>query len=201
LTERRRARALWLLAAATACDPQVCDDDDRTSDAALHSVAQGSARVSGAGEDLTLRFLATLSGLPELWSAETIREGSVELRVDLSYQSAPVGGDGTTEMPSFDIDFDPPDQDSYWPRSTGPMPRNPYLTRRQLFEPCLVDDDAYCCRFGDPECALPVTIRIERVQGAPFPPVVVDWQASVSTRVNSCPEPNRAELTFEQEEP
>jgi hypothetical protein len=189
------------LAAVTACDPQVCDDDDRTADSPLRSVAQGSARVSGAGEDLTLRFLATLSGLPELWSAETIREGSIELRVDLSYETAPVGGDGTTEMPSFDIDFDPPDQHSYWPRSTGPMPRNPFATRRQLFETCLVEDDAYCCRFGDRECTLPVTIRIERVQGAPFPPVVVDWQANVSTRVNSCPEPNRAELTFEQEEP
>jgi hypothetical protein len=102
-------------------------------------------------------------------------------------------------MPSFTIDLLPIERNGFATIRTPSLPLNPFATRHAVFEPCAPDEDGYCCRFGEPECSLPVTIRVERAEGAPFPPVIVDWYASIAARVNSCPEPDRATLAFEYE--
>jgi hypothetical protein len=197
LIEPKLVAAVLCVAGVTACDAPVCVDDER-EDSRLSSGLQGTLLLPDAQETRTIRLRASLSHLPELWRESTLRTANADLAVYIGYESAPVGGDGSTEMPSFEIGFEPAERGVEATR-TPSLPQNPFLLRRRLFETCPEDDDPYCCRFGEPECSLPVTVQIEREQGAPFPPVVVEWHSSVTASVSSCPEPNRAELTFEQE--
>jgi hypothetical protein len=199
LIDHRRLALAWsCLAAATACDGKVCSDDGR-EDARLATVQKGSLRLSGAGETSTIRLRAVLSGLPELWNDWTLPESSLDLGIYLGYESAPFGGDARTEMPSFTIDLEPVERNGFATIRTPPLPQNPFTTRHSLFEPCAPHEDGYCCPFGEPECSLPVTIRVQRAEGTPFPPVVVQWYASAAAHVNSCPEPNGAALALELE--
>lgn len=198
MIERRLAFALCCLSAATACDGKVCSGDEQ-DDTRLEAVQKGAVRLTDAGETRTIRLRATLSGLPELWSDWTLPGASVDLGIYLRYEAAPFGGDGRTEMPSFTIELTPVERNGFATIRTPSLPRNPFATRHGLFEPCEPEEHGYCCPFGEPECELPVTIRVERTEGAPFPPVVVDWYASIAARVNSCPEPERATLAFEYE--
>ncbi len=202
MIERRLAFALCCLLTATACDGKVCSGDAQ-DDTRLETVQKGSLRLTDAGETRTIRLRAILGGLPELWSDWTLPGASVDLEIYLRYESAPFGGDGRTEMPSFTIELMPLERNGFATIRTPSLPRNPFATRRGLFVPCGPDEDGYCCPFGEAECVLPVTIRVERAVGAPFPPVVIDWYASIAARVNSCPEPDRVTLAleFEAEEP
>lgn len=197
MIERKLVEAMLCVAGLIACDAQVCADEER-EDSHLSSGLQGSLLLADAKETRTIRLRATLSNLPQLWRRSTLRTASADVAIYVGYESAPVGGDGGTEMPSFEIGFEPAERGVEATR-TPSLPRNPLLLRRRLFETCPEDDDPYCCRFGEAECSLPVTVRIERAQGAPFPPVVVEWHSSVTASVSSCPEPNRAELALEEE--
>jgi hypothetical protein len=199
LTELRRAALVALLAGGTACDSQVCGDSDQTG-YVQYSVGafDGSGRLSDAGESLHLNFRATLSDLPELWDSNTLGTAEVHFTVALNYEAAPFGGDGKTEMPRFDVAFVP--ESSVWSSTTWPTHQNPVRRIQRLFRPCLSVDDEYCCRFGVRECSLPVGVRVERMDGDPYPPVAVTWQIGAGASVKSCPEPNQATFRFEQEE-
>jgi hypothetical protein len=118
--------------------------------------------------------------------------------VSVAYQSDPVGGDGATEMPNVRVTLDghAPDPGET-PKFPGPAASRFTL---RLFETCNFDGQEHCCRFGETECSLPVTLRLQRLQGAPFPPIAVDFSAQASASVSSCPIPGSAsQLSLEVE--
>jgi hypothetical protein len=127
--------------------------------------------------------------LPELWQAESaILDGALSLKLELAYEDEPIGGDGHTEMPRVRATFAiNPSEYEDWAQ-TDPFPQNPAgLFGVSLFETCLFEGDPFCCEYGSRECELPVEIELERLDGAPFPPLVVDAAVRATASVSTCP--------------
>jgi hypothetical protein len=202
----RVAIALLLGSGAVACSaPKLCEDAldgagglGRDSEQVEDSLLATSAND---GKDWKLR--ATLSGLPELWQGDSaILQGTLAVEVSLAYESDPVGGDGVTEMPAFRVSFGGLATPAWGSNQTSKFPGPaPARFSVPIFDTCAGEEQANCCPYGASECSLPVTLRIERVDGAPYPPVIVDWNAQSSVRVSTCPRGGSAptlSLTLEQ---
>jgi len=186
--------------AAAGCSAPVCQESLAPS--LTSERLEDSLQATGAGEAKEWRLKATLRDLPKLWAASgAIQDGSLSILASVAYQSAPFGGDGATEMPNVRVTFDGhgPGGGQADQTSKFPGPAAARFTLR-LFETCNLDGQERCCRFGETECSLPVTLRLERLQGAPFPPIVVDFSAEASASVSSCPIPGpSSQLSLEVE--
>jgi hypothetical protein len=145
--------------------------------------------LESAGDSARIGVRARLTGLPELWQADSaILDGALSLKLELAYQDEPVGGDGRTEMPRVRATFgvDPRNYDAV--SQTDPFPQTPAgVFGVSLFETCLDDGDRLCCEYGSRECELPLEIELERLDGAPFPPLAVDATIRATASVSSCP--------------
>jgi hypothetical protein len=196
-------------------DAETCREYPVSSAEPLSSETyEESARLSDAGEFTTAAFLATLSGLPELWPAESpVQSSGGSVKLTLSYESEPRGGDGLTEMPRVEASVafgsDPPRAIF----QTAAYPSAETGWGFHLFTPCssTVDSTPYgqratsssgaCCPYGARECKAPFTIWLRRLDGVPFPPLIVEWSLSVSAQVDSCPGSGDPELSFERTSP
>jgi hypothetical protein len=199
---KRVAAGAALAVAIAGCSArEVCQDTDYGSvgaepgGVALSSRGGGSRVLSEAGETETLRFDAHLSGLPELWQlGSAILSSSVTLRLSLRYETAPFGADGKTEMPVINARLAPfgiPARGSNASTSRFPGPADQTSTV-ELFPTCLNEGDPNCCPYGSHECTVPVTLAIERLDGSPFPPVVVTHAIAAEVRISTCPLGNAA---------
>jgi hypothetical protein len=158
--------------------------------------------LSDAGDNARISVRAELSGLPELWQSESaIADGALSLRLGLGYEGDPVGGDGRTEMPrvraTFGLD---PLKDPHWAQ-TEPFtssPAGPFGL--SIFETCLNQGDRYCCEYGARECSLLIEVELERLDGAPLPPLAVEASIEATASVSSCPLGGAPTLTLEREE-
>jgi hypothetical protein len=56
-----------------------------------------------------------------------------------------------------------------------------------LFETCLNPGDEDCCPFGTRECTQAKTIRLERLDGMIYPPVVVHYRLVADAEISTCP--------------
>ena len=179
--------ATTLALAAAGCSAPVCQET--TAPSLTSGKVEDSLQAAAAGDAKEWHLRATLRDLPKLWPASgAIEDGSLSVSVSVAYQSDPVGGDGSTEMPSVRVTFD-----GHTAGETSKFPGpTPVRFAQTLFETCNVDGEQGCCRFGESECSLPLTLRLERVQGAPFPPIVVGVSAVASASVSSCPLPSPA---------
>jgi hypothetical protein len=188
--------------------PYKCDAKDDSS-AAYDAPGVESQPVMGtqrlADDDVAdVRLRATLTGLPRLWQGSSnIRSGSARYRISVEYEDEPKGNDGKTEMPRVAARL------SLW----GSLDEEVEIvsTRFQqgelgnslyAFRTCRSEDEPNCCRYGAETCSLLLDLSLERVDAAPFPPVVVSWSSEASAQVSPCPLESeaQAELTLEQEE-
>lgn len=190
---QRFAAGLLLVACSNCSAPRACDESalfyDNEGTRLASAFSQGTLRLSDAGETAELRFRGSLAGLPELWPGDSaILFGSAELELSLTYESEPHGSDGRTEMPSVGVTFVPGG-----PRTSEPLqtPRFPDAQgsafSSSFFETCSDDGAGNCCLYGAPECSLSLRVILTRIDGAPFPPVAVEWRASAQANVSTCP--------------
>lgn len=183
------ALGVALVFVALGCSAPVCQEPN--DEALTSEQVEDSLLAVGAGEEKEWHFRATLRGLPKLWpGAGALSGGRLSVQVSVAYDADPVGGDGKTEMPNVRVTF-PNQPVETWQSDQTPTFAGPTPARfsAPLFDSCNVEGQAHCCRFGETECSLPVTLRFERVQGEPFPPLIVDFSAQASTSVKSCPLP------------
>jgi hypothetical protein len=171
--------------------PTACEDEPGSQSATTFTVSSpsvpGSSRLSNAGEAARLNLVATVTGLPELWQADSaILQGNGTIFVSLAYEGEPRGGDGRTEMPRVRVTF--PDSSAGFGSSETPAfptaAGSTFSTR--LFDACPSGDKS-CCPFGERECSVPFAVLVERIEGEPFPPIVVAWRASADAEVTTCP--------------
>jgi hypothetical protein len=185
------ALSVAVLSGSAGCSaPAACEESDSSHGLLLESQGvSGSARAENADESAEFKMRATLSGLPRLWQGESaILQADLDLEVSLVYEAEPKGGDGHTQMPSVSVTFDPQAPNSWQPSRTSEFPGPaPTSFRTALFGACYTDGQGNCCPYGVRECSLPVTLRLERVQGTPFPPIVISWSARLTASVSACP--------------
>jgi len=176
----------------TACGtPATCDTRQNAYDAPLIETDEqtGSILLSEQNDSKTLNFKATLNDLPEQWSGEGLLQiGGLQLDLSLRFESEPSGGDGRTEMPRLALTFEEPaaSDSSTVTTSNYPGP-TPFLYSPSLFEDC---------RSGAQQCESTRPVRIERLDGAPFPPVRVSFRASANARIPSCDKTSTARVTL-----
>src|SRR6188768_3459620 len=171
----------WALSCAACSAPATCDAQPYGADERrlVSDERADELLLSEANESQTLHFRATLSGLPELWPSEGgVQGGALSLRLGMSYENEPFGGDGHTEMPQLAVTVSEPAGSASSPTSTpkypGPLPSS---VTAALFADCA---------FGARQCETLRDIRIRRIDGAPFPPVRVSWRATADATIGVC---------------
>jgi hypothetical protein len=179
----------WPIACAafvsTACSAPTTCRTDAWSEGAASVASQrlsGSALLSNTGEAESFDLDVSLTDLPALWpSRSAIKNADVGVSIALAYTKPPLGGDGLTEMPRLQVRIG---------RETGittsTFSNGSERTGRQLFEDCATGDE-YCCAFGSEQCQARLHFTVERLDGAPFPPVQVTWTAGADATIDSCP--------------
>jgi hypothetical protein len=191
-----RGLLLALLAACSACSAHAeCDarDDGYNGKVVASDALTGSVVLSQSGQTETFSFASTVSGLPELWpSNSAISNGRFGIGLTLRYAIDPIGGDGATQMPRLSVAFNtPPLLFEQTPPATTQFPGPAASSfESRLFDTCLSADDGHCCPFGAQQCTEQVRVTITRLDGAPFPPLTVNWSAGADAQISSCPAEN-----------
>jgi len=156
--------------------------------------------LSKANEQQTLHFRATLSGLaegassagPSAWQAKLI-EASMPLELSLQYESEPFGQDGHTEMPRLTLSSTKQGFEPLKAPPTDGYPAVPIQFGSELFQDCA---------RGSSRCETALDALIERLDGAPFPPVSVTWRATAHAQLGVCTTlNNQARVELEAEAP
>lgn len=191
-----------LVLACGGCDAELCREELGATPE-ISASDTGELRLSDEGDDASLRFEAALRGLPELWPSDSaIESGRAELRLALAYEEAPFGSDGKTQMPVLEVGLSPSRGGAPAMAQTPEYPLPSGATFAfPLFDTCEVGGSLPCCVYGARDCVLPVEVRLERLEGTPFPPVLVAWELEIAASVATCPEPSRPELTLSASEP
>jgi hypothetical protein len=144
----------------------------------------GTAELAKLGDTVTLDFDAQLGGLPELTPpGGVIQDSLLELTLKLRYATAPMGGDGLTEMPRLQARF-------YGAQSGLTTSSFPYETDDvgiEILRDCDSAPDIPCCPRGVTHCERTVHVELVRIDGAPFPPVQLTWTATAIATLNNCP--------------
>lgn len=180
----------WLLPflGCLGCDAPLCDELDSTFIRANEAIS-GSALLSDAGDETRSRFVAKLSGIPELWQApDYYRDaGSASVSAALSYENPPQGGSARTQMPIVLIALSFNNEPDVGGTATPPFPGpSPQSISRPLFQRCSEAQPVDCCPIGATQCEQSFRLRIERVDGTAFPPVKVDWSLTATANVGNC---------------
>jgi hypothetical protein len=142
-----------------------------------------------AGDRALVGARADLTGLPELWQRDTsILYGSFWLKLAFSYREEPIGGDGLTEMPRVRVRQGENGVFGAYGVDTERFPRNPAaFWEYRIFETCVDETDRDCCEYGARECSIQYEFQLERLDGEPFPPLVVESSIEVDADVTTCP--------------
>ena len=190
------ARALTMALACASCSaPATCDMEQfpRDEQSLETEERSGSLRLSEAHEAQTLNFRATLGELPELWPNDDMVRGSLPFELGLRYESEPFGGDGRTEMPRLSVLIAKLGAGTpSWP-ATSNYPGSALQFGSRLFEDCA---------FGSTHCEAAFSVTIQRLDGAPYPPINVSWRTSAEAQVSVCHAlATDARLTLELAEP
>lgn len=142
-----------------------------------------SVLLSNAGERAAFALDVTLAGLPTLWPAgSAIKDAGADVSVELAYATPPIGGDGNTQMPRVRVTLDQRPS-----TVTSSFTSGFETTHSPLFDDCNLLGATHCCAFGSQECQARLQVRLERMDGAPFPPVQVTWRAGAGATIDSCP--------------
>ena len=185
----------FALACVSCSAPASCDVEQFASGVpALETEEQsGSVRFTTAKESLTLRFRASLSDLPELWPNDSMVISELPFELSFRYEREPFGADGETEMPRLSVAVPERAGEGFTAQTTSYPGPTPLRLAPSLFKDCA---------FGSRHCQTSLTVIIQRMDGAPFPPIAVNWRASARAQVNACKALGTdPELTLELAEP
>jgi len=173
----------------------------------IQSEAQATElRLTPSDPVAAARLRVTLSDLPELWQDDgNVFSSAVTTSFQLAYEAEPQGFDGITQMPRVRAILRAPERPSgnaFSDNFPGKGP-DPSTTVEDVFRPCDDDSDLHCCAFGARDCRVELTLDVERLDLAPFPPVVVALQTRARANVSACPRERdvSAQITVEQVSP
>jgi hypothetical protein len=107
-----------------------------------------------------------------------VQSGALSLELGLRYENEPFGGDGRTEMPRLALTF----SDDAGGSSTAPATSNYPGPTPSNFLPGLFE----ACVLGARHCETTLDVRIQRLDGAPFPPLRVSFGATAKARLSAC---------------
>jgi len=169
----------FALACASCSAPATCDVEQFASGApALETEGQsGSVRFSAVNESLTLRFRATLGNLPELWPNDSMVIAGLPFELSFRYEREPFGADGRTEMPRLSVAVAEPGGGGFIVQTMSYPGPTPLRLGPSLFQDCA---------FGSRQCETRLSVTIQRLDGAPFPPIDVSWRASAQAQIHVC---------------
>jgi hypothetical protein len=183
--------AVLLLSGAGCSARHACEEpSDGTGGLSLESGAVGSsALVASASESTIFVLRASVSGLPALWQGDSaILRANIDVDLSLAYEGDIKGFDGRTQMPSISVRIDGGTPTSWEPSRTSEFPGPaPSVFQTSLFGPCYTDDQPGCCPYGVRQCSAPITVKFQRLEGGPFPPVNLNWSARLDAAVSTCP--------------
>ncbi len=186
-----KLEAVWLglLFGCLACSGDPACDDFGSGAPLTSQLPPETSELAEAGDRVVIGARAELTGLPELWQGESaILDGSFRLRLELSYREEPVGGDGRTEMPRVRVRQGEDGVFGGYGVETQRFPRTPAeLWEYRIFEVCTDTTDRDCCEYGARECAVQYEFELERIDGEPFPPLVVEAGVEADAAVTTCP--------------
>ena len=199
--------SLAAVCAATALSgcvaPEACGDD--LAGEQLSSVSLGAERTfSEAGELSTVRLLVTLRVLSELWPAEhPIHGASVDVLIRLAYADGSETGDVATQLPRFNVRLENPASsvEGYGHDTPSFPPSSGIHEAIALFRDCYEGDELNCCEYGSTECSFEAVLSYRRLDGDPFPPVRLSWEATAHASVDTCPLAQEPKLSLEMVEP
>jgi len=181
--------AALVTALAAGCSaPPACHRDDVAFRA---EAPPESAVLTARGQSLLRAFEATVDGLPELWSEDgAIPNAAVLVELSVRYEdSSPFAGTNT-EMPRVQLTLSPRDDGQAETTTTPNFPFTPTQSTTlgaRAFPDCFGQQQAACCPFGARSCATAVAMKLERLDGPPFPAVQLDWKVSLTATVDRCP--------------
>jgi hypothetical protein len=181
--------------------PELCTEEVRGGTLASEALTH-VAEVTNAGESSSVRLRATLRELSELWPAEYELGGSLQVTLHVTYVDPIAPGGTATQMPRFSAALGTAATPARYVVTT---PAFPPATGTglglALFQECWDGDSLDCCEYGASECSVSILLEYERIDGEPFPAVELQWEATASASVGSCPLHENAELLLELEEP
>jgi len=162
-----------------------------------------------SADDLRARveLRATLSGLPELWQDDpNLTHSAAVTSVRLAYEQAPLGYDGITQMPRVSVSLRVVGAARQGLATSSAFPGPAALTAKteDIFPLCEAGQTAgSCCEYGATECVAELTLAVERLDAAPFPPVTVTLSTESTARVSGCPveRDTAAQIELEQVSP
>jgi len=166
---------------------------DQWSDNSLGTdTIQGSLVLGADSPPDTIGFDAIIDSLPELWAPSGAFLAMIDMSLTVAYpDSADASVPTVRQLPrlSIAIGIDSERQPLMFTTAPFPVGGGSWGQRLPLLSSCPVGSapPKTCCPFGASSCSDHVTLRVERLDGAPFPPVTVEWKASASALVNRCP--------------
>jgi hypothetical protein len=193
--------ALTALALEGCVAPELCPQGAYAESLESEALA-GAAEFTNAGEADSVRLRATLRGLSELWPAEYRLGGALLVKLNVTYVDPVDTGGAATEMPRFSVALGTDASPSSRAETTPSFPpATGTALGLSLFQECWDGETLDCCEYGATECSASVLLEYERLDGAPFPPVELAWEATASANFGACPLSENAELLLEVEEP
>lgn len=170
--------------------PAACHEERRSEQPNLEQRLSASEQLDETSAPIRRALELKLSNLPVLWQgSDNVFDGYVALNLTTEYVGEPQGNDGKTQMPQVtaQLSLDGAAQDVTASTSSFPFGSSE-SQRLRLFEGC--DDEGSepgCCPYGSRECAVPLSLSVERLDGAPFPAVNVGWTVQAAANATSCP--------------
>ena len=128
----------------------------------------------------------TAAGLPELWPAQGVLRGPF-LRVlfALHYQDSVPGEN--VELPSVRVTA-LTDTVQGAEQTTPRFVSGPQFGLSVSVVECpFFGQEQTCCPFGSERCTDRVSLSFERLDGEPFPPLTIEWEAQAFTSTYDCP--------------
>ncbi len=188
---------------ATGCSAPTTCNEDYLGEPLESQAVSGSVSFAAAGDAARSRLRVTLRNLPELWqpsSAFLFGNFLFTLRQGYANRAA----DGLVEMPRVSVAF----ADANGLAISGPIETSLYPPAEGsvfsigAFGLCASEMRSDCCEYGARECTVERSIALERLDGAPYPPMQVSWEVRVHSSISSCPlNDNVPELVVEELEP
>lgn len=190
-----QAWSLGLLAALglLGCSaPAACIDERWTAPPNLESEPlSGSVTLEPTSGPARRSFDLLLSNLPTLWQgSDNVFGGGITLAISTEYESDPKGNDGKTQMPRVSATLAVDGTELSESAETGQFAAGEVEAQELplFFDGCDHEGNGPgCCPYGASECSLPFSLTLQRLDAAPFPTVVVNWQTQANANATSCP--------------
>lgn len=177
------------------CSPDArCTGGEMGSSVVRSGPVQGSLTLTETSAPVRLQLRAIWAGGPVLFPAD-FGSYSRQSTVSATVQYSDGLSGSNVEMPRIRVGY------GMGTAETSRFSTGSFAVSTELFG-CPSGDSVVCCPSGGPDCSHALTLTFERLDGAPFPAVTLDWTSNASVTVSDCPPgaPN-ATLTLELLEP